>query len=266
MGIAKYVDLSDLTSVKSFALEVLREFDRLDMLVLNAGIALQPFRLTEDGLESTFAVNHVANHLIFRILSPLLEKTADQHGRASVVSVSSMAHFKSNGMGLTEEEVNDEASFNDAIAYGKSKLANVLFAQEAANRFKKNKKNVFVNSCHPGFVDTEIAVHKPKDVAQAFGRIPLVGNVMEPMVEWVGEMIYSELKKIAHSTDQGALTQIWLAADPEIVTKGLSNSGLYYHPILHLVIPSSHASPSSDLSNQLWKFTDQILEKRNLLP
>ncbi len=99
-GIPKLVDFAKLSSVDALATRVLQEFERLDILVLNAGVVLQPFSLTSDGVESVFAVNHVSQQFLFRQLRPLLVKTAMAFGNVSVVSVSSASHFDSYSEGM----------------------------------------------------------------------------------------------------------------------------------------------------------------------
>ena len=143
------VDLSSLKSVKAFCEAFLAKFDRLDSLMLNAGIMHPPFTLTEDGLESQFAVNHLAHFYMTKLLLPLVKASAP----ATIVSVSSNGHFGtySEGVKLNVESLNDEGSYNSIAAYGQSKLCNVLFAQELHKRLRQDGvDNVFVNSLNPG--------------------------------------------------------------------------------------------------------------------
>jgi NAD(P)-dependent dehydrogenase (short-subunit alcohol dehydrogenase family) len=126
------LDLGDLHSVSNFAKEFQSKYKKLDTLILNAGIMLPPNRLTKDGIESQFGVNHVGHFYLTKLLMSSLEQAQP----STVVSVSSNAHFNSYPLGvhLTLEGVNDEATYNPSMAYGQSKLCNVLFAQELAER------------------------------------------------------------------------------------------------------------------------------------
>lgn len=263
MGFARQVDFSSLASVQAFAQSVLRDFERLDMLVLNAGMFPFEFNLTGDGLETTFAVNHVAPHLLFKILRPLLTKTALEvpGSRVSVVVVASRSHYTSypDGVALTTSSLNDPSRFNMRLAYGQSKLANVLFAQEAAAQFKAEKIPVFVNSCHPGFVSTEIGNHILDKLAALIEKtVPPLAGIAKSVLAW----IWDQIRLIMWSAEEGALTQAWLAASPERVMKGLENTGLYYQPIMKVVTPHAFADASSDLRRKLWVFTEELLTQK----
>ena len=137
------LDLADLDSVDAFADEVLERFDRLDVLVNNAGLVVGRRRVTVDGFEETVGVNHLGHfHLTRRLLDRLVASAP-----ARVVVVSSMAHKgATNGMILVD--LQSELSYEQMDAYAKSKLANVLFARELAHRLAGT--GVTVNSLHPG--------------------------------------------------------------------------------------------------------------------
>lgn len=263
MGIPRQLDLSSLASVKAFAQSVLRDFERLDMVVLNAGLFPVEFSLTEDGLETSFAVNHVAHHLLLKLLRPLLIKTALEtpNSRVSVVVVASRSHYRTypEGVALNVTTLNDPSRFSFSLAYGQSKLANVLFAQEAAAQFKAANIPVFVNSCHPGFVSTEIGNHAV-DKLSAFiaERAPPLVGVAKPVMVW----LWDQIRRIMWTAEEGALTQTWLAAAPERVMKGLENTGLYYQPIMKVVTPHQLAEPSNDLRRKLWLFTEDFLAQK----
>lgn len=262
LGFARELDLSSLASVEAFASSVLRDFDRLDMLVLNAGMHPYEFELTGDGIEASFAVNHVAHQLLFDRLRPLLVKTAAlPNTKVSVVVVASRSHYSPypHGVGLNLATINDPAAFSFRQAYGQSKLANVLFAQEAAAQFKAEGVPVFVNSCHPGLVATDISGPLAAKLASLLGQyLPWAAGPFEAAVDWVWEYV----KQIMWTPEQGALTQTWLAADPEKRMTGLENTGLYYHPIMQVVPPHPLAQPPSDLRRKLWDFTEELLRQR----
>lgn len=263
LGVAKYVDLSSLASVRSFGEQVVEEFDRLDMLVLNAGIAMIPFSLSEDGIERTFAVNHVANQLLFTVLRPLLESTAKNHGLVTVTTVSSGSHYDSYpwGMSFSLKAINDESKFQSAIAYGQSKLANVLFAQEVADIYRQAKLPIVSTSCHPGMVATEILSHVPADVKAGVNGIPVIGPYMADLVSAaVGGLLEGLKKNFMFTEEDGALTQTWLAAAPP-----KDANGLYFHQFVQAVTPSPHAAPDSPMRKQLWDFTNEILSKKGLI-
>jgi len=253
LGIARALDLSSLASVEAFASSIMKDFDRLDMLVLNAG--MHPF-------EFSMTVNHVAHHLLFKRLRPLLVKTARMPDtKVSVVVVSSRSHFSSYpyGVSLNVTVLNDPTKFSFRQAYGQSKLANLLFAQQAAAQFKAEKIRVFVNSCHPGLVNTDISNPLAGKIAAMFGAyVPMGASAAEFAVSWV----WDQLKVLMWTPEEGALTQTWLAAAPETTMKGLENTGLYYHPIMQVVEPNPWAKASSELRGQLWDFTEEYLQQK----
>ncbi len=132
--------------------ETLRaEYDRLDVLVNNAGVFLAAREETPDDLETTFAVNHLAPFLLTHLVLPLLKETAGRVGEARVITVSSEAH---RGTSLDFDDLNAEDSYGMMQAYGQSKLANILFTHELARRLRDT--GVTANCVHPGVVATDL--------------------------------------------------------------------------------------------------------------
>ncbi len=141
-------DLSTLAAVRALAAEVRRRHDRLDVLINNAGLIVPERRLTTDGLEETFAVNHLATFLLTNELKPLLTAA---HG-ARVVTVASDAHR--NIPTLDFDNLQGEKRYTPFRAYSQSKLENVLFTYELARRWEGN--GVTATCLHPGVVLTPI--------------------------------------------------------------------------------------------------------------
>lgn len=242
------LDLASFASIRACAASIKESHDKIDGLTLNAGIMVPPFYLTEDGLEGQIGTNHFGHHLLTKLLLPLLEKAA-KTSPATVVAVSSAAHFDSYPEGIKEsvEAMNDESAYNRGKAYGQSKLANVLFAQELAERVKGS--NILVNSIHPGGVDTELIRHAFDAInsipgAQAVGLTKVVGQLMT-MLTW-------------HPRD-AALTQLYAAVGP--VLKKRRITGKYFHPIARLTPPDHHASGEAGkkLQKRLWKMTEDFI-------
>ena len=138
-------DLSSQASVRSVAAEFLRTHDRLDVLVNNAGLYLPDRRLTVDGLEATFATNHLGPFLLTRLLLDLLSASAP----ARIVCVSSEAHRVGR---IAFDDLQGEERFRGMRAYAQSKLANLLITRELARRLAGT--GVTANSLHPGVVRT----------------------------------------------------------------------------------------------------------------
>ena len=173
-GAVVNLDLASFASVRACADEVLAKYDRLDVLLNNAGIMALPEReITEDGCEKQMQVNHLGHFLLTSRLLPLLKDAADRTGSpARIVNVSSVAHtFPSS---FPVGDVNLAAPFAYGgwgwTAYGNSKLANVLFTYELHRRLRSSGiENVNVNAVHPGVVDSEL----PRNLA--FNFYPIMG-------------------------------------------------------------------------------------------
>ena len=142
-----YADLASMRAVRALAAEIQRRFERLDVLLNNAGVYMTERRLTEDGLETTFAVNHLAPFLLTHSLRPVLERSSP----ARVVTVSSIAHQSAQ---LDFRNLQGERHFDGYGAYALSKLANVLFTAELARRL--GGTGVTANCLHPGVIDTKL--------------------------------------------------------------------------------------------------------------
>ena len=139
-------DFSSLAQVWHLAEDIKGKHDRLDVLINNAGILDNRKRTSEDGYEMTIAVNHLAPFLLTGLLLDLLKKGAPSR----IVNVSSMMHSHS----IDFENLNGEKGFDGHDAYGLSKLCNVLFTYELAERLKGT--GVTVNCLHPGVIGTKL--------------------------------------------------------------------------------------------------------------
>ena len=146
----KYVnaDLSSLSQVKKLASDISDEYKELDVLINNAGVFMRGQTFSKDGIETTFAVNHLAHFTLSLQLLPLLLNA--KQGR--IVTVSSVAHTNSPRIDFTDlQEIN---SYIDYSAYALSKLANVLFSNELAQLLEDT--SVTSNSLHPGVITTKL--------------------------------------------------------------------------------------------------------------
>lgn len=140
-------DLASLSAVRGLAEEVGRRTEHLHVLVNNAGVYMPHRTLTPDGNETTFAVNHLASFAVTLLLSGLLEDSAP----ARVITVSSVVHFRGR---IPLEDPAYSACYDASAAYADSKLANILFAFEAAGRMAS--AGVTSNALHPGVIDTKL--------------------------------------------------------------------------------------------------------------
>ena len=177
-------DLASQRQVRQLAAEVQARYDRLDVLVNNAGVFARQRELTEDGLELTFAVNHLAPFLLTNLLLERLKKSAP----ARIVTVSSTLHQRAL---VDFNNLQGEQFYDGSQAYSLSKLGNVLFTVELAERLRGS--GVTANCLHPGAIGTKLLRAS-------------VGGM------W-GESVAA-----------GAATPVYLATAPEVA----ETSGFYY--------------------------------------
>jgi NAD(P)-dependent dehydrogenase (short-subunit alcohol dehydrogenase family) len=140
-------DLGSQVEVRALSEQVLERLDRLDVLINNAGTVHAKRTLTTDGIEATFAVNHLGGFLLTELLKDLLIQSAP----ARVVFTSSVAHYRGT---MDFDDLGFERGYQIMDAYSRSKLANVLYARHLADELEAS--DVTVNALHPGTVATDI--------------------------------------------------------------------------------------------------------------
>ena len=220
------LDLASLTSVRTFAQEFLDHYDRLDVLIDNAGLVLGSRQVTEDGNETTFQVNHLGHFLLTDLLRDRLVASAPSR----IVVVSSDAH-KNARTGLDFDDLQSEARYRSFSVYGKTKLANILFTRELARRL--DGTGVTVNCVHPGFVSSRFG----RD-----GDTGILGRVAMPL-----------LRPFALNAEQGARTSIYLASDPAV--DGIT--GAYW--VKCAPVTPSTAAQDDDAARRLWDVSEQLV-------
>ncbi|KAF9689329.1 hypothetical protein SADUNF_Sadunf01G0081000 [Salix dunnii] len=163
------LDLSSIESVRKFVSEFISLGLPLNLLINNAGIMAAPFMLSQDNIEMQFATNHVelwtlkrfynlAGHfLLTELLLDTMKKSASESNlEGRIVIVSSDAHHFTYRGGIRFDKINDESGYNSIQAYGQSKLANILHANELTRRLKEEGVDITVNSLHPGSIMTNL--------------------------------------------------------------------------------------------------------------
>lgn len=150
------VDLSRFVSVRNFAISFLARYNRLDLLINNAGIMIPPFSITEDGFESQFGVNYLSHFL----LTGLLFNTISNTNGSRIVALASNAHRKAT---IDFEDLNwEKRKYSPLAAYGQSKLACLLFAFELNRRIQMKGLQTLSVAAHPGVSVTELVRNIPK--------------------------------------------------------------------------------------------------------
>ncbi len=215
-------DLASLESVRAVAAEILERYERIDLLVNNAGVVNTSRRMTEDGFEEVFAVNHLAHFLLTNLLLERITKSAP----ARIVNVASGAHKFSK---LDFEDLHSERSFKAMRVYGASKRANILFTYELARRL--DGSGVTVNAVHPGPVASRLAQN----------------NGLWAMI------ITGVLKPFFRSPAKGAETSIYVATAPEL--EGVT--GKYFADCREL--RSDDASYDEAAWRRLWAESERMV-------
>ena len=219
---AYLADISKLSEMKRVAGEIAAAEPRIDVLINNAGAVFGRRETTQDGLELTFATNHMAYFVVTNLLLANLKATPG----ARIVSTSSDAHKSGK---LDFEDLQSEKKYSSFRAYGTSKLCNILFTRELARRLAGT--GVTANCLHPGFVSTGFGDNN--------------GGLMR--------FVFGALKKVAAITpDDGAKTIIYLASSPEVA----GQSGFYYYKCAPLA-PTAAAQNDAD-AKRLWEISAKI--------
>jgi retinol dehydrogenase-12 len=214
-------DLSSQAEIRRLAEQVRARYPRLDVLVNNAG-AYFPQRIeTVDGIEMTFALNHLSYFLLTNLVLDRLLASAP----ARIVNVASNAH---KGVRMNFDDLQGRRRYNGWFAYAQSKLANVLFTDELARRL--DGTGVTANVLHPGFVASNFFEGKGP-LGWIFGQIARV---------------------VALSPAQGAQTSIYLASSPEV--EGVS--GRYF--VKQKPVASSPVSRDEAAARRLWKVSEEL--------
>ncbi|XP_016206418.1 short-chain dehydrogenase TIC 32, chloroplastic-like [Arachis ipaensis] len=157
---AMELDLSSFESVKKFASEFNSSGLPLNILINNAEIMACPFMLSKDNIELQFATNHLGHFLLTNLLLDTMKKTScESKKEGRIVNHSSEAHCFSYSERICFDKINDESSYNSWHAYGQSKLANMLHANELARCLKEDGANITANFLHPGAITTNLFCH-----------------------------------------------------------------------------------------------------------
>ncbi len=222
------LDLADLASVRAFPDLLAARTDRLDVLVNNAGVVLQDRRVTVDGFEQTFGVNHLGHFLLTDLLLHRLR--ANPNG-SRVVVLSSHAH-KMARRGLDFDDLQTEHHrYRGFAVYSRTKLANILFTRELARRL--DGSDITVNAVHPGYVDSRFG--RDGDTRRWFEVVARVGSFM------------------AITPEVGAQTSVYLASSPDV--EGITGEYFYKGR------PSKVSSAAQDdlAATRLWSASEILV-------
>jgi NAD(P)-dependent dehydrogenase (short-subunit alcohol dehydrogenase family) len=228
------LDLASLDSVRQFADTFKAKYSQLDILVNNAGIMMVPYGTTEDGFERQLGTNHLGHFALTGLLFDLLLNTPG----ARVVNVSSAAHHRGD-MEFDNLMYDEGEGYSPMGAYGRSKLANLLFTNELQRRFAAMGADALATAAHPGISQTNLMSH------------------MED--RWYYKLMMLATPLFLQSAAMGALPTIRAAVDPT------AHGGEYYGPDgpgerggYPVVVAASDAAHNEADARQLWQVSEEL--------
>lgn len=229
------LDLQDFASIKQFANQFKQKYKKLNILLNNAGIMTTPYFKTKDDLEGQIGTNHFGHFMLTGLLLDIIKSTPNSR----VVNVSSMAH-KQGKMDFNNLMF-ENGGYSPMKAYGRSKLANLLFTYELQRYFENNNINSISVAAHPGVSNTNLVKYIKK--------------------RFIGKLFVPIFKMISQDAAQGALPQIRASVDLNV--KG----GEYYGPHKGMKgFPvserSNDASYNKTDARKLWEISENITSTR----
>jgi NAD(P)-dependent dehydrogenase (short-subunit alcohol dehydrogenase family) len=228
-------DLTLMAAVRDLANRITANYPRIDVLINNAGALFPQRQLTTEGLEMTFALNHMSYFLLTNLLLDAIIGSAP----ARIINVSSDMHMQS---AVDLDNLQAEGFYNPVGHYGRTKGMNILFTRELAWRLATrgvNVDQVTVNTLHPGMVDSNFFQSKSGLITQMImGGITLFGRLSGRMV----------------SPEQGAQTSIYLASSPEVA----GVTGRYF--VNCHEEPVSAACQDAATARRLWEISERMAD------
>ncbi|OEL29964.1 Short-chain dehydrogenase TIC 32, chloroplastic [Dichanthelium oligosanthes] len=222
------LDLSSTASVRAFASQFVARALPLNILINNAGVMAIPFALSKDGTEMQFATNHVGHFLLTHLLLDTMKKTSrESNVEGRIVNVSSEGHRLAYREGIRFDKINDESVYSSIGAYGQSKLANILHANELARRFKA-RLALLLRLTHGYFLDFVVYI--------------------------LYIFLHRTLGKLVlKNAQQGAATTCYVALHPQV--KGVSGK---YFCDSNLYEPNDKAKDMA-LAKKVWDFSVELI-------
>ncbi|HEY2506231.1 MAG TPA: oxidoreductase [Streptosporangiaceae bacterium] len=229
------IDLASLESVRKTAAELTTRFARIDLLINNAGVMFPPYRLTKDGYELQFGTNHLGHFALTGLLMPALLAAPDSR----VVTVSSNAH---RGGRMNFADLQSSQRYVRFVAYGQSKLANLMFTYELARRLTAARVTTMALAAHPGTARTNLTRHVSALANPAMS--PRLGRLNS---WWVQDAAMGALPTLRAATDPAAVSGTCYGPDGFMQMTG--------YPV---VVRTSGRSHNSEHQRRLWVESEQL--------
>lgn len=228
------LDLMDLNSIRKFAETFKSKYKKLDVLLNNAGIMMNPYGLTKDGFESQMGTNHLGHFTLTGLLLDLIKSTPNSR----VVNISSSAHNMGK-MNFNNLLFENGKGYSRIKAYGRSKIANLLFTYELQKRFESINSSSIAVAAHPGISDTKLGRH--------FENIWFVKLMMPVYRRMVQTAAMGALPGIRASTDLNAKGSEYYGPGGKGERTG--------YPVL---VESNPASHNMEDARKLWEISENL--------
>jgi len=230
------LDLSNIESVKHFANTFLEEFDRLDILINNAGVMAIPLMRTSQDFEMQFGTNHLGHFVLTALLMEIINKTRDSR----IINVTSLIYKRGR---IDFEDLNWVKSYSKWDAYGQSKLANLLFTIELDRRLKLAGKKTLALAAHPGYTSTNLQI-QGAEIEKA--------NFMKSVIK-LANMLFGQ------PVSKGVLPILFAATSPFAKPGGFYGPGglfgMYGYPVEETMDPK-RVDPMEAL--KLWEVSERL--------
>ena len=220
------LDLADLDSVRAFAAAFRARYDRLDLLINNAGVMMPPYGKTAQGFEQQFGINHLGHFALTGLLMSLILETP----QSRIVTVSSTSH--QFGV-INFDDLNWEKGYPPQRAYGQSKLANLLFTYELQRKLDATGQDTLASAAHPGWTATNLQQHSS-------------------LIERLNPLF-------AQTTAMGALPTLYAAIAPDV------QGGDYFGPSGFMEmrgypkkVNSNQRSHDQEVARRLWSVSEEL--------
>ena len=226
------LDLADLASVEKAADEVITSYDRLDLLINNAGVMAPPYRETVDGFELQIGTNHLGHFALTGRLMPLLLNGS------RVVTVSSFMHKTVRGISKADLR-RPAGSYRKWELYGKSKLANLLFMLELDRRARAAGADLLSVGAHPGYAATHLQAAGPE----------LAGNLRQ------ARLAAATTRLVAQSAAAGAWPSLYAATYPDLRPGSFVGPGFFEYRGTPKVVLPTRTAQDAGLAKELWDWS-----------
>ncbi|XP_018512562.1 short-chain dehydrogenase TIC 32 B, chloroplastic isoform X1 [Brassica rapa] len=262
-----HLDLSSVKSIRAFVRDFHALHLPLNLLINNAGVMFCPYQLSEDEIELQFATNHIGHFLLTNLLLDTMKTTAKTSGvEGRILNLSSIAHIYTYKEGIKFDSINDICCYSDKRAYGQSKLANILHANELSRQLQEEGVNITVNSVHPGLILTNLFQHTallmskfslcfPRIISFKFSLLFALIPIFTGFLKFFSFYLWKNIP-------QGAATTCYVALHPTL--KGVTGK---YFADCNEVTPSKLARDET-LARKLWDFSVKLINsvsKKNYL-